>query len=129
YGHAALLFAEDAPAPESGCAFVVPEARGGGTFVRLKRELLEAARERGAPGVWSEAVTNHPASQRANIELDAFETGIIFGIVPTSLKMRNLPGLPRRGSLLLFYIPFEEKPWSRVCLPARHRELLREVYG
>lgn len=129
YGHAALLFSAGAPAPESGCAFVVPEARGGGTFVRLKRELLAAARERGAPGVWSEAVTNHPASQRANIELAAHETGILFGIIPTSLRMRNLPGLSRRGSLLLFYVSFEERPVSRVCLPPRHRAFLEDVYA
>ena len=53
--------------------------------------------------MWSEAVTNHPASQRANLELGVKETGILFGFVPTSMRMRNLPGLPRRGSLLLFY--------------------------
>lgn len=129
YGHAALLFTPGAPSPESGCAFVVPEARGGGTFVRLKRELLAAARERGAPGVWSEAVTNHPASQRANVELGAHETGMLFGIVPTSLRMRNLPGLQRRGSLLLFYVSFEDRPVSRVCLPPAHRDLLRDVYA
>ena len=128
YGHAALLFTQGAPAPESGCAFVVPEARGGGTFVRLKRRLLELAVERGAPGVWSEAVTNHPASQRANLELGVKETGLLFGMVPTSMRMRNLPGLPRRGSLLLFYTSFEERPFSRVCLPPWHAEVLRQIY-
>jgi anti-sigma regulatory factor (Ser/Thr protein kinase) len=106
-----------------GDALYVPERV---IEMNLTGEMV--ARERGVPGVWSEAVTNHPASQRANLELGVRETGLLFGMLPTSQRMRNLPGLLRRGTLLLFYIPFEQNPLSRVCLPARHAGVLRDIY-
>jgi len=129
YGHSALVFSEGSPVPESGQALVVPEARGGHTFRRMKALLTEEMRRRGVPGIWSEAVTLHPGSQKSNVELGISECGFIPGMSPPSLRMKAIGDTgERRQGLMLFYLPLENAPQSRVCLPSHHQGFLSGIY-
>jgi len=129
YGHAAMSFSTGSPAAESGKAFVVPEARGGGAFQRMKALLVSELARRGKHGYWSEAVTLHPASQKGNIKLGIRECGLELGVIPPTVRMKAIgEKVERRIALMLFYKSLEEQPKSQVCLPRHHRSMLREIY-
>src|SRR3954470_15587395 len=98
-----LAAAGDAVA-HSGQAVTMPAARGQHLFTRTKRFLMDRARDDGMAGVFSEATAAHPYSQRANIDLGAFETGFLLGWIPASVANdAALGSRPRRQSAALFY--------------------------
>jgi len=129
YGHSAMIFSPGSRVPESGQAFVSPEARGGGAFSRMKRLLIEELNRRGVVGYWSEATTMHPASQKSNLKLGIHECGLQLGIMPPTIRMKAIgEATDRRIALMLFYDSLEDQPKSRVCLPSHHCGLLRRLY-
>ncbi len=129
YGHMGMAFSPGSRVPESGHAFVVPEARGGGAFGRMKQLLIQTLRERGVLGYWSEATCAHPASQRTNLDLGIVECGFLPGVIPPQLKMRAIgEQTTQRMALMLFYGSLEDAPLSRVHLPRHHRAWMAGIY-
>ena len=64
------------PYPEAGRLVVDPRYRGHHLAERLATARRELRRpEHGLPGIWAEAVTNHPSSQREMISLGGAEVG------------------------------------------------------
>jgi serine/threonine-protein kinase RsbW len=109
----------------SGQAVTMPAARGQHLFTRTKRFLMDWATERGLAGMYSEATTAHPYSQRANIELGAHETGFLLGWIPASVA-NDAAREGRRGrqSAALFYTKLNDGHERPAYAPARHREIV-----
>jgi hypothetical protein len=109
----------------SGQAVTMPAARGQHLFTRTKRHLMDWARERGMAGMYSEATTAHPYSQRANLELGAHETGFLLGWIPASVSNDAADERSRRRrSAALFYTKLNDGHERPVYAPERHREVL-----
>jgi serine/threonine-protein kinase RsbW len=108
----------------SGQAVTLPAARGQHLFTRIKRYLMDWARERGLAGMYSEATAAHPYSQRANIDLGAHETGFLLGWIPASVANDAAGGSRGRQSAALFYTKLNDGHERDVYAPERHREIV-----
>ncbi len=109
----------------SGQAVTMPAARGRHLFTRTKRFLMDWAGEQGLAGMYSEATTAHPYSQRANIELGAHETGFLLGWIPASVANDAAGGWRRtRQSAALFYTKLNDGDERLAYAPERHREVV-----
>lgn len=118
-GHVACTF--DRPGdiiPEAGKMIVDPRYRGHHLAERLSLTRTRIAGERAIPGMWSETVTNHPASQRLAIERGAAEVGLLIGYGPRTITMVGLPGeKPLRHSFLAVFTPTGSLPAATLIVP------------
>jgi hypothetical protein len=112
----------------SGQAVTMPGARGQHLFTRTKRFLMDWAAEKGLAGMYSEATAAHPYSQRANLELGAYETGFLLGWIPASVS-NDAAGGSRRGrqSAALFYTKLNDGHERPVYAPERHRAIVGQT--
>jgi hypothetical protein len=112
----------------SGQAVTMPAARGQHLFTRTKRFLMDWAQTEGLAGMYSEATAAHPYSQRANVELGAYETGFLLGWIPASVDNNAAGGeRPRRQSAALFYAKLNHGHERRVYAPPRHHEIVGQT--
>ena len=131
-GHLALNFEhQGAKVGETGQAVVDPRYRGHSLFKKMKQFMVDYAIESGMFGIYSEAVTAHPFTQKGNLALGARETGFLICYVPATVdfkKIQNEDSVPLRQSAVLFYLKTNEEP-ERVCYPpARHKEMITKIY-
>ncbi len=128
-GHAAVFYERPTDkVPESGRLVVDPRFRGHGIAGRLGELRARLARERGVPGVWAEAVTNHPYSQREVIAGGGAEVGLLIGGSPPIAGMIGFDDASAalRGTLLAAYTPLNPTS-ERIHVPERHAELIAEL--
>lgn len=131
-GHLALLKESAAsPVGETGQAVVMPAFRGRKLFEKMKAFVVERAREGGLRGVFSEAVTIHPFTQKGNLALGAAETGLLLGYIPSSMAFRGIPegNAAERQAAMLYYLAVGPHPEREVYVPLHHGGIVREVYS
>jgi serine/threonine-protein kinase RsbW len=127
--HLALIKAAlDARIAETGQAVVAPAFRGRKLFEQMKAQMVGLARDRGLAGIYSEAVTIHPATQKGNHALGAVETGLLLGYIPGHLFFGKETDPSLRQSAMLYYLPLNPGPEQQVFLPFHHSGLAREIY-
>lgn len=130
-GHLAMIKnSRDAKVAESGQAVVDPRYRGRNLFKEMKIYLSDYARKKGMYGLYSEAVSIHPYTQKGNISLGAHETGILLAYAPSSLNFKKIKegAQKQRQSTVLFYHKINEDPARNVYLPYHHKTVLRKIY-
>jgi len=122
-----LAAAGDAVA-HSGQAVTMPQARGQHLFTRTKRFLMDWAKDQGLAGMFSEATTAHPYSQKANLDLGAHETGFLLGWIPATVSNDAAPDrMRKRQSAALFYTKLNDGHERPVYAPPRHHEIIRQT--
>jgi serine/threonine-protein kinase RsbW len=128
-GHLALLRGPEQMIAESGIAVVDPRYRGHALFKTMKLFMVEEARRRGLLGLYSEAMTLHPFTQKGNIALGAHETGFMLAYVPPDVSTRKIESAPQgeRAALLLYYYRIAPEPHREVYAPPHHRAVLEDV--
>ncbi len=94
----------------------------------MAKVRLEMAIERGLPGFWSEAVTNHPYSQREVISEGGAEVGLLIGGSPPIAGMIGFDEASAvlRGTLMAAYTPLAPTR-EKVHLPERHAAILERA--
>jgi anti-sigma regulatory factor (Ser/Thr protein kinase)/GNAT superfamily N-acetyltransferase len=131
-GHMALIFDfPGAKVGETGQAVVDPRYRGHSLFKRMKQALIDYAKETGMYGVYSEAVTAHPFTQKGNIRLGATETGFLLCYVPGTVKFKKIENNEQESipqSAVLFYLRTNEEPHRVSYPPARHKDWIKRIY-
>jgi serine/threonine-protein kinase RsbW len=130
-GHLAMnLHQPNALVGETGQAVVDPRYRGHGLFEKMKKFLMNYAHEKGMYGVYSEAVTVHPYTQKGNIALGAYETGLLLGFTPATMFFKNIQekSKERRQSCMLFYSKVNEEPIRDAYPPFHHQTMIRRIY-
>ncbi len=126
-GHLALsLDGVDAKSAESGVAVVDPRYRGHGLFKKMKRYQMNYAKSNNIVGIYSEAVTVHPFSQKGGIELGACEVGFLLGYSPGDVSFQDISDKekPRRQSVAILYTPINEYNFSNLFIPTTYEELI-----
>jgi anti-sigma regulatory factor (Ser/Thr protein kinase) len=129
-GHLALLRSgADAAIAESAAAVVDPRYRGHALFKTMKMFVAEEATRRGLLGLYSEAMTLHPFTQKGNIALGAHETGFMLGYVPGDVNTRKIGASPQgeRAALLLYYLRTNPEPRRTLYAPPHHRAMLEDI--
>ncbi len=131
-GHLALVFDKPgAKVGESGEAVVDPRYRGHGIFPKMKTFMTEHAASRGVVGVYGEAVTVHPYSQKGSLELGSTETGFLLGYSPGTVSFQNISEdeKPRRQSIALMFTPILQSKRVKVYVPEVYQEIIETIYS
>ena len=131
-GHLALLRnGAGAVIAESAAAVVDPRYRGHALFKTMKVFMAAEAARRGLLGLYSEAMTLHPFTQKGNIALGAHETGLMLAYVPGDVNTRKIDTSPQgeRAALLLYYLRTNPEPHRTVHTPPHHRAILEDICG
>lgn len=131
-GHLALIFNKPGDnVGETGQAVVDPRYRGHSLFKKMKLFLVDYARKSGMYGVYSEAVTVHPFTQKGNLSIGATETGFLLCYLPDTIKFKKIQDdkTPKlRQSAVLFYLKTGEEPSRKLYPPKAHFEIIKKIY-
>ena len=130
-GHIALTFdGPSAKVAESGQAIVDPRYRGHKLFERMKHFLLDYAVTNQIIGIYGEAVTVHPYSQKGNLALGAHEVGFLVGYSPGTVSFRSITDQkrPRRQSVALMYTSTLKSASASIFPPSEYRSILAQIY-
>ncbi len=127
-GHCAVFVERKGdPVPESGRLVVDPRYRGHRLAERMAVHRRDLVGEQGAAGIWAEAVTNHPSSQREVIRLGGVEVGLLIGGSPAAVRMAGFAN-PNEGrrSLIVTYTPLNR--WhATIHVSERHAEVVADL--
>lgn len=129
-GHLAMLLHDPGSSTgETAMAAVDPRYRGRRLFERMKDGMCGLARERGYFGLYSEAVAVHSFTQKGNLALGGFETGILLGFTPATQVFRKISDVPvsDRRSAVLFYLRTNDEPARTVLAPPHHRGMIEAI--
>lgn len=130
-GHLAANFANHkSNVAESGQGIVDPRYRGHHLFESIKKSLAEWAGSEGLYGLFSEATTAHPYSQRGNLAIGAHEMGFLIGYIPSGVdyKQTKTSQASRRKTAALMYLRTGKEPERMVHLPPLYRDMAMGVY-
>lgn len=130
-GHLAASFsAPRSKVAEAGQAVVSPRYRGHHLFESMKQRLAAWADDDGLYGLFSEATTAHPYSQRGNLALGAHEMGFIFGYIPGGVQYKKIADTAalQRKTAALMYLRTNREPSRTVHLPAAYEKVAMSIY-
>lgn len=112
---------------ESGQAVTMPQARGHHLFTHVKRHLADWSSANGMYGIFSEATTAHPYSEKANVDLGANEAGFLLGWIPATVSNDAAAERDGRRSAAIFYLKTNEGHRRPLFAPDRHREVVDQI--
>ncbi len=130
-GHLALIYSQPgAKVGESGEAVVDPRYRGHHIFPKMKTFMTDHASSNGVIGVYGEAVTVHPYSQKGSLELGSTETGFLLGYSPGTVSFQNISEeeKPRRQSIALMFTPILVSRKERIYVPEIYKDIIENIY-
>lgn len=130
-GHVGFIFdRHGARVAESGEAVVDPRYRGRGIFQMMKNYLKDYVSRLNVMGIYGEAVTVHPYSQKGSIELGGRETGFLLGYSPGSVKFESITDQerPRRQSVAMMFTPVLTSGPVTVYVPEAYGGIAEEIY-
>lgn len=112
---------------------VDPRFRGRKLFERLKEEAFRRVKAEGLLGLYGEAVTLHPYSQKANFASGGRETGILLAYIPGDRTFNKIGGggdaAADRQTAVLFYIRLNPEPKRTIYPPLHHRTMIERIYA
>lgn len=131
-GHQGLLKPRpDAMTAEVTMGVVHPRYRGRKLFEKLKEKAFARMREAGLPGLFGEAVTNHPFSQKANFSLGCRPSGFMLGFVPADRVFARIGEetvTPERMTVVLFHNRLNTAASKIAYLPRHHQDIMERTY-
>ena len=120
-----------APVGYLGEGMVEPRFRGHRLLEQMLTFLMRGAAAQQMLGLYAEAVTVHLFSQKSNLALGAFETGIqLADEAPTVVFKQIDAGAPaKRTATVLHYFKTGDAPPRTVHPPAHHRAMVERIYA
>ncbi|MCL5125349.1 MAG: GNAT family N-acetyltransferase [Deltaproteobacteria bacterium] len=110
---------------------VDPEFRGVGLAAKIHLYLMNYARGLGLRGVFGEAVTIHPFSQRLCRSLGGKESAVMPGYIPPAYyKGIADNNYGKRQVAIVYFFPLDLSSESgRVFAPLNYQDILKKIYG
>lgn len=130
-GHAGLLRPEPLPVAEAGLLVVSPAHRGRGLMEKLTGLLVATGVELQLYGIKTNAATSHAVTQRETVRSGGVPCGLDLGAAPPVHFKAMVEGAmtPQRESYLGCFLNLvPSPPPASACVPARHREMVSQVY-
>ena len=120
-----------APVGYLGEGLTDPRYRHHGLLERLLRLIQGHATELGMLGLFGEAVTVHPYSQKSNIALGFTEVGVqLADEAPTVVfKQIEETTAAKRTATVLYFLRTNDAPARCVYLPPHHRPMIERIYS
>jgi len=130
-GHCALSLWSDNPRiAELGQGVVVPRYRSLGCFAKLTEYLIGIARSRGLQGVFGEAVTVHPFSQKTAAQQGLRDCALLLCLLPPGVDFKGLANEPpARGSMIVQFKYLYTPSATEVYAPPQHADMLQAIYA
>jgi len=128
-GHAALKLEDPgAKTAELGVAFVNPEFRGHGLLKQMTTLLVDHANSIGLTGLFGQAVTSHPASQKVIAGYGFVDCTLAVALSDSGRVFKAICGeAHERQTLLVSFLPLQRQ--RRVVHPtARHLDMVKRLY-
>jgi serine/threonine-protein kinase RsbW len=92
--------------------------------------LIGVARSRGLKGVFTEAVTVHPFSQKTALQQGLRDCAFFSCLLSPAVDFKGLAQLPStRGSMLVQFKYLDAPPAKTVYPPGRHADMIRAIYA
>lgn len=130
-GHQGLLKPRPhAMTAEITMGIVHPRYRGRRLFERLKENAFACMKEAGALGLFGEAVTNHPFSQKANFAMGGKPTGFMLGFVAADrvfFKISEEQAHPERMTVVLFHARLNAAASRTIYPPMHHQGIIERT--
>jgi len=112
-----------------GEGMVEPRFRGHRLLEQMLAFFLQRATEQRMLGLYAEAVTVHPFSQKSNIALGAAETGVqLADEAPVVFKQIADSTSKKRTATVLNYFRTNQGSRRTVYSPAHHRAMVERIY-
>lgn len=130
-GHAGLLRPDPQPVAEAGLLVVSPAHRGRGLMEKLTGLLVATGVELKLYGIEINAATSHAVTQRETVRSGGVPCGLDLGAAPPVHFKSMVDGAvaPQRESYLCCFLSLvPSPPPASACVPARHREMLGQIY-
>jgi anti-sigma regulatory factor (Ser/Thr protein kinase) len=129
-GHCALsLWSDNPQIAEMGQGVVIPKYRSVGCFAKLNEYLIGIARSRGLKGVFGEAVTVHPFSQKTGLQHGLRDCALFLCLIPLTVEFKGLKIEPStRGSMLVQFKYLDKPLRTEIYAPPQHADMLRAIY-
>src|SRR5262245_30331533 len=119
-----------APVGYLGEGMVDPRFRGHRLLEQMIAFLQRRTTEQGMLGLYAEAVTVHPFSQKSNLALGFTETGIQLADEAPAVVFKRIAGVTAstRTATVLTFLKTSEGPRRSVYVPARHQAMIHRIY-
>ena len=129
-GHSGLLREAPTDTTASGGPIATdPDYRRLGLSDRLAMVVMPAMMEWGLDGMYAEAVTAHPASQKAALSLGLHEVGLILGRQPPELEFIGFDAATGiRRATMVMYGQIAPDSRVRISVPGRYEGIIRRIY-
>lgn len=119
-----------APVGYLGEGMVDPRFRGHRLLEQMLAFLQRRTTEQGMLGLYAEAVTVHPFSQKSNLALGFTETGIQLADEAPTVVFKQIDGAPasKRTATVLSFLKTHEGPTRSLFVPPSHRAMIQRIY-
>lgn len=119
-----------APVGYLGEGMVDPRFRGHRLLEQMLGFLQRRTAEQGMLGLYAEAVTVHPFSQKSNLALGFTETGIQLADEAPTVVFKRIDGATAttRTATVLSFLKTREGSRRSVYLPSRHQAMIQRIY-
>src|SRR5215471_7631271 len=119
-----------APVGYLGEGMVDPRFRGHRLLEQMLRFVESRAAAQGMLGLYGEAVTVHPFSQKSNLALGFTETGIQLADEAPAVQFKQIDNAPegKRTATVLNFLKTAPSPVRSVYLPAQHQAMIQRIY-
>jgi serine/threonine-protein kinase RsbW len=96
----------------------------------MLRFVESRAAAQGMLGLYGEAVTVHPFSQKSNLALGFRETGIQLADEAPAVQFKQIDNAPagKRTATVLNFLKTAPSPVRSVYLPAQHQVMIQRIY-
>lgn len=114
---------------EMGQGVVDPRTRSRGLFEKIKIDSIACARQSGLYGLYTETVTIHPYSQKANFTVGDKEIGFLFGMASQMFSFKMIAEKQdQRQTTIMLYHRTNDEPLRTVYPPVQHEGIIRRIY-
>ena len=130
-GHTGLLRSAAASRTASlGPLAVDPAFRKRGLAEKLHTALFLRFPPLKLHGLYAEAVTAHPASQKSALQLGGHEVGLVLGRQPADLDFIGFEGPSGfRRAVMVFFVPYSTPTEEPSYIPPLYREICTRIYA
>ncbi len=129
-GHAALVIDDyDTAIAEAAMGFVKPKYRGHGCLNSLLTTLPEEARRRNLTGLYGEATTVHPYSQKASQKMGLRDCALLLSKMPAAEYKDIQSDSSQRRSYIYCFRYLQPPGPTAVHVPPHHRDMVEKLYA
>ena len=119
-----------APVGYLGEGMVDPRFRGHRLLEQMLAFFQRRTAAQGMLGLYGEAVTVHPFSQKSNLALGFSETGVQLADEAPTVVFKQIDGAPttKRTATVVNFLKTNDSPPRTVYLPAQHQAMIQRIY-